>query len=59
MKDISLNLKKYKKKNKKYGNWISTQQQNYKNNKQIMYDNGIRKIWYNFINDIKYKKYSF
>jgi len=40
-----------------YSNWLSTQLQNYKNNIKIMSNQNIRKIWENFINDKKYKKY--
>ena len=37
--------------------WISTQQNNYEKNEQIMKDENIRKLWEEFINDNKYKKY--
>jgi len=37
------------------GYWLSTQQQNYKNNEQIMKDENIRKLWVEFID--KYKEY--
>ena len=39
------------------GAWISNQQKNYKNKKQIMKDENIYNLWTNFINDDKYKKY--
>ena len=39
------------------GNWISTQQSNYKNKKNIMSNKEIYDIWTNFINDNKYKEY--
>jgi superfamily II DNA or RNA helicase len=44
---------------KNYNNWINTQNLNYKNNEQIMKNNNIKKLWYEFINDLKYKKYFF
>uniref|UniRef100_A0A6C0EFK8 Helicase ATP-binding domain-containing protein n=1 Tax=viral metagenome TaxID=1070528 RepID=A0A6C0EFK8_9ZZZZ len=40
---------------KQLGKWISTQQRNYKSNKQIMKDSNIRKLYEEFIE--KYKKY--
>ena len=40
-----------------YGQWISDQQDNYKNNKHIMSNPDIRKLWEEFINDPKYSKY--
>ena len=39
------------------GNWISHQQQNYKNNKEIMSNPVIRKLFKEFIKDSKYSKY--
>jgi superfamily II DNA or RNA helicase len=39
------------------GKWIETQQTNYKNKKDIMKDNGIRKLWEDFVSDDKYKEY--
>ena len=59
-------VKKYIDENKKrpsehdektYGVWICTQQKNYKKKKYIMSDENIRKLWEDFINDDKYKKY--
>jgi hypothetical protein len=41
----------------KYGEWLSTQVQNYKKKKYIMLDENIKKLWENFINDEKYKIY--
>jgi len=40
---------------KKIGVWIGTQNQNYKNNENIMKDENIRNIWYDFLD--KYKEY--
>ena len=37
--------------------WLSGQKKNYDKNEQIMKDESIRKLWEDFINDIKYKKY--
>ena len=37
--------------------WISTQQQNYKNNECIVSNSDIRKLWEEFINDPKYSSY--
>jgi mevalonate pyrophosphate decarboxylase len=42
---------------KKYGQWISHQQQNYSKNEHIMKNQDIKKLWEEFINDRKYKKY--
>jgi antitoxin component HigA of HigAB toxin-antitoxin module len=42
---------------KKIGLWISTQNNNYSQNKNIMLKNIIREKWLEFINDIKYKIY--
>ena len=39
------------------GKWISHQQQNYKNKKEIMKNEEIYKIWTDFINDKNYKSY--
>ncbi len=51
-------LKNYKDIEIKYlGQWISYQQKNYKNKKNIMKDEEIKKLWEDFINDIQYKKY--
>jgi len=36
---------------KKYSMWLYTQQKNYKNQKQTMSNNTIRKLWENFINE--------
>jgi hypothetical protein len=41
----------------KLGKWINNQQHNYKNNKQIMLCEKIKKEWENFINNEKYAKY--
>ena len=38
---------------KKIGSWIATQKSNYKNNKQIMKNEEIRKEWEKVINDYK------
>ena len=40
-----------------YGRWISGQLKNYKNNEQIMKNENIKKLWEEFVNDSKYKKY--
>ena len=37
--------------------WIYNQQKNYKNNKQIMSNPEIRKLWESFKNDSKYNRY--
>ena len=42
---------------RRYNEWIHSQQRNYKKNINIMKDENIKKLWNNFINDIKYKKY--
>jgi hypothetical protein len=42
---------------KKHCNWISNQLRNYQKKQRIMSDNTIRKLWEDFINDEKYKKY--
>ncbi len=42
---------------KQLGSWISTQQKNYKNRKQIMSEEGIYNKWTEFINDKKYITY--
>ena len=42
-----------------HGVWISGQVHNYKNKKHNMLDENIRKLWEDFINDDKYKKYFF
>jgi rubrerythrin len=42
---------------KKHGTWIILQAKKYKNKKQIMKDEEIRKIWFDFVNNEKYKKY--
>jgi len=39
------------------GSWISMQQQNYKNKKNIMKDENIYNLWTEFINNDKYKKF--
>ena len=39
------------------GTWLSTQKNNYSNNKKLMKDKTIKKAWEDFINDPKYKKY--
>ena len=44
-------------KTKYYSKWIGTQIGNYKNNKHIMENDNIKKLWENFINDPIYKKY--
>jgi hypothetical protein len=36
---------------KKYSMWLYTQQKNYKNQKQTMSNNTIKKLWENFINE--------
>ena len=42
----------------KLGNWLSRQKQNYKNeNKKLLNDEQILKLWEEFINDDNYKKY--
>jgi superfamily II DNA or RNA helicase len=42
---------------KTFCKWISHQQTNYKNNKQIIRNPYIRKLWEEFVNDDKYSKY--
>ena len=42
---------------KQLGSWINTQQQNYKNKKQIMSNEEIYNKWTEFINDKKYISY--
>ena len=42
---------------RKYGYWIQNQKFNYKNIKHIMKNDNVKKIWKDFINDPKYKKY--
>ena len=42
---------------KKLGRWTVSQNKNYKKRKEIMKNENIRKIWYEFINSDKYKKY--
>ena len=42
---------------KKYCNWISNQLINYQKKEQIMLDDNIKKLWEDFINDDKYKKF--
>ena len=42
---------------KQLGLWLQTQQQNYSKIEAIMKDETIRKLWENFINDSKFKKY--
>ena len=42
---------------KQLGKWISHTQGNYANNKNIMKDETIYKLWSDFINDDKYKQY--
>jgi len=42
---------------KKLGYWIYTQQHNYKNNLDIMSNKNIIKLWEEFKNNVKYKKY--
>jgi hypothetical protein len=44
---------------KSMGNWLSTQQQNYKNKEHNMENESIRKEWESFVSDEKYKKYFF
>ncbi len=39
------------------GSWLGTQKINYKSKKQIMKEENIRKVWEEFLNDDKYKKY--
>jgi hypothetical protein len=39
------------------GKWLSRQQQNYKNTREIMTNESIRKEWESFVSDEKYKKY--
>jgi hypothetical protein len=39
------------------GNWILTQQKNFLDKKYIMKNDNICKLWFNFINDSKYKYY--
>jgi superfamily II DNA/RNA helicase len=39
------------------GHWLYTQTTNYKNNKDIMKNENIKKLWEEFINDDKYKEY--
>jgi superfamily II DNA or RNA helicase len=41
----------------KLGSWLNAQNQNYKKKEQIMKDVNIRKLYEDFINDDKYKKY--
>jgi hypothetical protein len=50
--------KEDKNKDIKYiGNWICNQQKNYKNHTGIIKNQDIYKLWQEFINDCKYKKY--
>jgi len=42
---------------KKLGQWLSTQQIQYKNKYAIMSNLHIQKLWEEFINNVKYKKY--
>ena len=42
---------------KKIGRWINTQSKNFKGNCHSMKDELIKKLWEEFINDQKYKKY--
>jgi len=42
---------------KQIGSWINTQQQNYKNKKQIMSNESIYNKWSEFINNSMYKEY--
>jgi len=42
---------------KTLGMWYSRQDQNYKNNKQIMKNEDIKRSWEDFIKDEKYKEY--
>jgi superfamily II DNA or RNA helicase len=42
---------------KSYGRWISCQKKNYKKNQFVMKNNKIKKLWEDFINNSKYKKY--
>ena len=42
---------------KSYGIWISTQIRNFKNKEKIMNNKKIYNIWFEFINDSKYKTY--
>ena len=43
--------------NKFLSSWLETQIQNYKNKKTIMINENIYKLWIEFINDAKYRKY--
>ena len=47
----------FNKNTKKIGLWICNQIKNYKNEEQIMKNENIRKIWYDFINSDKYQEY--
>ena len=42
---------------KKLGQWLSTQQNNYKNKNKVMSDKEIRNKWKKFIENVKYRKY--
>jgi ERCC4-related helicase len=42
---------------KQLGQWVGTQQKNYKNKKHLMKDDMIYNAWTDFINDNMYKKY--
>ncbi len=56
-KNIKPREKSFDKNENKLGKWYSHQKQNYKNIKHNMKNQTIRKLWENFINDPKYKKY--
>ena len=42
---------------KRHGAWIGNQLSNYQRKNKSMSDENIRKLWEDFINDVKYKKY--
>ena len=50
LKDENIEIRRYKE-------WINTQKKNYKKSMNIMKDENIKKLWNDFFNDIKYKKY--